>query len=77
MFVSFADVLVSEKGSPCAFIKNTSGVIVASSVLHNICRLINITEIEPEVEIPAMPATANQENTCRRGRCKAPETTTN
>lgn len=33
-------------------LQTTQAVIIATSVLHNICRLNNISDVEPEVEIP-------------------------
>lgn len=32
--------------------QTTQAIIIATSVLHNICRLNNINDVEPEVEIP-------------------------
>lgn len=32
--------------------QTTQAIIIATSVLHNICRLNNISDVEPEVDIP-------------------------
>lgn len=31
---------------------NAQAIIIATSVLHNICRLLNLEDMEPEIEIP-------------------------